>query len=111
MGRICAAIQTRGLSDTAAVREAGSSEVTLWRWKQKHPGLADRLAQARQQYRKVMLATPAPVQKPGEQPGWRTAARALRKAFPSEYRSPAETLRALRKKEARLGTRRNGGPP
>src|SRR4051812_45453819 len=56
VGRLCAVIRRRGLSDGAAAQCLGIPRQTLSRWKQEHADLADWLAMAREQYRDTKLA-------------------------------------------------------
>ena len=72
-----------GLTQKQACIASGICENTLAAWREKHPELEPRLAQAREQARQKALAG---IKAAGEAGDWRALEAFLRLSFPSDYR-------------------------
>ncbi len=83
--RLCAHIREHGLSDSPAAVRAGVSVASISRWKRAHPGLAPRLAGAREEFRAAMLSIILTATTRDGRPDWRAAAWILERVFPEDY--------------------------
>src|SRR5215471_21806321 len=75
-----------GLTQKQACIASGICENTLASWREKHPELEPRLAQAREQARQKALAG---IKAAGEAGDWRALEAFLRLSFPGDYRRDA----------------------
>ena len=85
MRRIIGAI-TDGLTQKQACIGAGICENTLAKWREKHPELEAKMAEAREKARQKALAG---IKAAGEAGDWRASEAVLRMSFRADYRRDA----------------------
>ncbi len=85
IARLCEALAD-GMPIKAACVIAGIGVTTLAEWREQHPGLEERMNEARERYREKALRT---IKKAIDNDDWRAAVAALKLSFP-EYRESAQ---------------------